>query len=107
MLEPLDQGGRSLIACWWQHQGHAGLLVVVNAGWAPATGRLDPGALADRDILLADCLHPGDPVACSAERLREHGLEFSLPAWGTRAFRVFPSRGSRSNTPPYGQPVLR
>ncbi len=107
LLEPLDQGGRSLIACWWQHQGHAGLLVVVNAGWAPSTGRLDPGALADRDILLADCLTPGDPVVFAADRLREHGLEFSLPAWGTRAFRVFPSRGSRSATPPYGHPILR
>ena len=101
LLDPRDAGARTLIACYWNQTSHAGLLVIVNAAWHHATGVLDAGSLAgngQRDVTLVDCFDPASAATYAPALLREQGLTITLPPWGTRAWRVVPSRSGRTTS---------
>ena len=88
LLEPKDQGGRSLIGCLWTLAGYHSLVLVVNASWSHVTGAVDAGPLAERDCQFSDCLAASPARAVKAEALRGEGLRLSLPPWGVQAWRV-------------------
>ena len=90
LLEPRDAGGEPLIALLWSQPSHASLLVVVNASWQHAQGRVDAGVLAGRDLHAADPLGAGTRVLPASEL--ERGIAVQLPPWGVQAWRLTPVR---------------
>ena len=88
LLEPFDQGGRSLIGCLWTLPGYHSLVLVVNASWTHVTGAVQAGILAERDCQFSDCLVAGPARIVKAEVLRGEGLRLSLPPWGVQTWRV-------------------
>ncbi len=87
-----SRSGGPLLGMLWTLQAHHSLLVVVNASWGHATGHLDLGPLAGRDLQLQDVF--GQTAACAVEAsvLQREGLRLELPPWGTLAFRISAGR---------------
>lgn len=92
LLEPRDQGGRSLIGCLWSLPGYHSVCLIVNASWNHVTGAVEAGPLAERDCQFQDCFANGPLHTAKANDLRSEGLRVSLPPWGVQAWRVMQAR---------------
>jgi hypothetical protein len=90
LLEPRDGGAEPLIALLWSLPSHASLLMVVNASWQHARGRIDTGVLAGRDLHATDPLNGGGMRTIATAEL-ERGLDVQLPPWGVQAWRLTPA----------------
>lgn len=79
--------GSPLVGLLWTLPAHHSLLTVVNTSWNEAGGCLDLGPLAGRQLQLQE-VFSGEELALSPEDSQQRGLCLTLPAWGTRAYRI-------------------